>query len=73
MGFDARIKPARKSAQSKNGVLFILLLVLLLGFAIYHASRFFDIKALLDKPTKGVIVKTIPLPNAEPLSKKNNA
>ncbi|OQW93183.1 MAG: hypothetical protein BWK79_12490 [Beggiatoa sp. IS2] len=70
MRFDARIKPTRKSTHSKRGVLLTLSVILLLGFAIYHASTFFNIKALMDKPVKGVVIKTISLPQADPLSKK---
>lgn len=73
MGFDARIKPARQSTHRKKGVLFIFCAILLLGLAIYQASTFFEVKTLLDKPAKEVVVKTLPLPDADPLSKKNSA
>lgn len=73
MGFDVRIKPARQSTHRKRGVLLMFSIILLLGLAIYHASTFFEVKTLLDKPAKEVVVKTLPLPEAEPLSKKNSA
>ena len=71
MKFDARIKPTQKSTWHKKGI--VLLLSLLLGFAIYYASTSPDIKELLSQSAKGVVVKTIPLPAAEPLSKKDSA